>query len=98
LEGMARQIEVHRGLMDALRNALPEGERARFMIEIGPLKEDVIDAYEALTNPNEPFLRKLRTEKAASMRENRYLGNLVDYRCFVLFSASRSVGVMDSIM
>lgn len=98
LEGLARQIEVHRGLIDAMRNALPEGERARFMVEVGPLKEDVIDAYDKMFLAPDPFIRKLRTSKAEDLRERRQRGQLVEFRCFVLFTNTRSVSFLDQVM
>ena len=98
LAGHAQQESIHAGFMRVLRNALPEGERARIYIEIAPPADSIIQTYEELFSSDNEFLQALRTAKADRFRSDRKTGNLLDLRFYLTFTTSPMRTIMDRLM
>ena len=98
LAGYAQQENVHAAFMRALRNALPEGERARIFIEVAPLANDILQTYDDHFDSDNDFLRALRHAKAERFRDDRKNGELLDVRYYLTFTTSPNRTLMDKVM
>lgn len=98
LAGYGQQEAVHASFMRVLRNALPEGERARIYIEVAPPADATIQRYQDVATTTNSFLRALRHAKADTFRTERKAGTLLDLRCYVTFTTTPNRSMLERVM
>lgn len=63
-----------------LRHAVPDGERLRVMVEVGPDNGSLITQHGDLTSGAHPSIRLLTDNRLRAFREAQQAGRLIDYR------------------
>jgi conjugal transfer ATP-binding protein TraC len=71
---LARQVRV------LLRHAVPEGERLRLLVEAGPQRSSLADAYGAMGRDGHPGAVFLREARERVLRRASEEGRVVEYR------------------
>jgi len=74
---------LHHQLTMLLRNAVPEGERLRLMVEVGAMRPDSLEAYARLKVSPNPAADYFDREKRSFLEAKRIRHSLVEYRFFV---------------
>jgi conjugal transfer ATP-binding protein TraC len=75
-------------LSGLLHHAVPQGERMRLHIETAPLRNSVLERYDALLEHDHPSSRLLTEEKLKSLEARRKEGNLIEYRLYITCTLS----------
>ena len=74
---------LHHQLTMLLRNAVPEGERLRLMVEVGAMRPDRLETYARLKASQNPAADYFDREKRSFLEAKRIRHSLVEYRFFV---------------
>ena len=75
-------------LTGMLRNAVPQGERMRLLVEATPMRQAILDRYEKGLTTDHPSAHLLTVNKVNSLEKVRKEGNLVEYRFYITCTLS----------
>ena len=79
-------LSFHSALLTVLRFAVPEGERMRLLVEVAPLRQRLLEAYQDELNSEHPVAKAFREDKLTFFEEVRRQGELVDIRAYLTCS------------
>jgi len=75
-------------LKTLLRLGIPEGERARVIVEAVPADGDILQRYREDTASDHPLLARLTEAKVRLLEEERLEGHLLQWRCYLSCTVS----------
>ena len=76
-------LALYNSVLPLLRFAVPEGERLRLHVEVGPLRRHLLEAYEGGLTSNHPAARMLAKAKASHLEAARWRGDLCEVRAYL---------------
>lgn len=76
-------LRLHGALQNLLRHGVPEGERLRLLVEVGPLRRRLLEFYSQNRSNDHPVARLFSATKEGYFEEARLRGELVEYRAYL---------------
>ena len=75
-------------LTSLLRNAVPQGERMRLLVEATPMRPSILERYERGLTSEHPSAHLLTVNKVSNLERARKEASLVEYRFYVTCTLS----------
>ena len=79
-------LRLHGSLLSTLRFAVPEGERLRLFVEVAPLRQRLLEAYQRGFTSTHGVAQRFKEEKMAFLETARRQGELVEVRAYLTCS------------